>query len=128
MDRLGAAPCGDGTAEVRVWARACERVSVRAGREVALERDGEYWVGRFTGEDYVLVVDGAVWPDPCSRWQPERVNGPSRVLDTSAFEWSGGDWDGVALDELVIYELHVGTFSDEGTFDGVIPQLAGARR
>jgi maltooligosyltrehalose trehalohydrolase len=108
-------------------ARACEHVSVRAGREVALERDGEYWVGRFAGDDYVLVVDGAAWPDPCSRWQPEGVNGPSRVLDTSAFEWSDGDWDGVALDDLVIYELHVGTFSDEGTFDGVIQQLAGLR-
>jgi hypothetical protein len=45
VDRLGAAPCGDGTAELRVWAPACERVSARAGRGVALERDGEYWVG-----------------------------------------------------------------------------------
>jgi maltooligosyltrehalose trehalohydrolase len=127
VDRLGAAPCGDGTAELRVWAPAGERVSVRANREVGLERDGEFWVGQFTGDDYVLVVDGHAWPDPCSRWQPGGVNGPSRVLDTSAFEWSDGNWDGVALDDLVIYELHVGTFSAEGTFDGVIPRLRGLR-
>ena len=127
MDRLGAVPCGDGTAELRVWAPACERVSVRADGEVALERDGEYLLGRFTGDDYVLVVDGAAWPDPCSRWQPEGVNGRSRVLDTRAFEWGDGDWDGVALDDFVIYELHVGAFSEEGTFDGVIPQLPGLR-
>jgi maltooligosyltrehalose trehalohydrolase len=127
VDRLGAASCGDGTAELRVWAPAGERVSVRADREVGLERDGEFWVGRFTGDDYVLVVDGDTWPDPCSRWQPEGLNGPSRVLDTSAFEWSDGNWDGVALDDLVIYELHVGTFSAEGTFDGVIPRLRGLR-
>jgi len=127
VDRLGAVPCGDGTAELRVWAPACERVSVRADGEVALERDGECWVGRFTGADYVLVVDGVAWPDPCSRWQPDGVSGASRVLDTSAFEWSDDNWNGVALDDLVIYELHVGAFSEEGTFDGVIPQLPGLR-
>jgi maltooligosyltrehalose trehalohydrolase len=97
------------------------------GAETPLERDGEYWRGRFSGEDYVFVADGNEWPDPCSRRQPEGVRGPSRVLDTGAFEWSDGDWRGLTLDELVIYELHVGTFSDAGTFDGVIPRLAGLR-
>jgi len=127
VDRLGAVPSGDDTTKLRVWAPACERVSVRADGEVALERDGEYLVGRFTGDDYVLVVDGAAWPDPCSRWQPDGVSGASRVLDTSAFEWSDDNWNGVALDDFVIYELHVGAFSEEGTFDGVIPQLPGLR-
>jgi maltooligosyltrehalose trehalohydrolase len=127
VDRLGAVPCGDGAAELCVWAPASERVSVRADAEVALERDGEYWVGRFAGDDYLLVADGTAWPDPCSRWQPEGVDGPSRVLDTSAFEWSDDGWDGVALDDLAIYELHVGAFSEEGTFDAVVPRLAGLR-
>ncbi|MFL5915235.1 MAG: alpha-amylase family glycosyl hydrolase [Gaiellaceae bacterium] len=128
MRRLGAAvPVGDGTVELSVWAPAARSVFVRSDEEAGLEQVGEWWFGRFTGQDYVLVVDGTAWPDPCSRWQPEGVTGPSRVLDTGAFEWSDGDWDGVALDDLVIYELHVGTFSDEGTFDGVIPQLAGLR-
>src|SRR5205814_1296141 len=74
-----------------------------------------------------FVVDGRAWPDPCSRWQPEGVRGPSRILDTSAFEWSDGGWSGVALGDLVLYELHVGTFSDEGTFDGTIPYLRELR-
>jgi maltooligosyltrehalose trehalohydrolase len=127
MLRLGAVPAGDGTAEVCVWAPACERVAVRAGEEVELERNGEYWVGTFTGDEYRLVADGVEWPDPCSRWQPEGVRGPSRVLDTGAFEWSDDGWDGLSLDELVIYELHVGTFSAEGTFEGVVPRLRGLR-
>jgi maltooligosyltrehalose trehalohydrolase len=126
--RLGAVPCGDGTAEVCVWAPAARSVVVRADEDVELERDGELWAGRFDGNDYRLVVDdGEAWPDPYSRWQPEGVNGPSRVLDTGPFEWSDGGWEGVSLDGLVIYELHVGTFSGEGTFDGVVPRLRDLR-
>src|SRR4051794_8311573 len=127
MPRLGAVPVGDGTADVCVWAPACDRVAVRAEEEVELARDGEYWVGGFAGEEYRLVADGEAWPDPCSRWQPDGVRGPSRVLDTDAFAWSDGDWEGVSLDELVIYELHVGACSEEGTFDGIVPRLRGLR-
>ena len=127
MLRLGAVPAGDGTTDVCVWAPACERVAVRAEEEVELERDGEYWVGTFAGEEYRLVADGEAWPDPCSRRQPQGVRGPSRVLDAGAFEWSDDGWDGLSLDELVIYELHVGTFSGQGTFDGVVPRLRGLR-
>ena len=118
---------GDGTVGVCVWAPGAEAVSVRSDETVVLERDGEYWVGRFRGDDYLLAVDGEERPDPCSRWQPEGVNGPSRVLDTGAFAWSDDGWAGVTLDDLVIYELHVGTFSEEGTFDGVVPRLRGLR-
>jgi maltooligosyltrehalose trehalohydrolase len=122
---LGVVPRGDGTAEVCVWAPSCDRVAVRAEEEVELERDGECWAGTFAGDDYVLVADGRAWPDPCSRWQPHGVRGASRVLDAGVFEWSDDGWDGVALDDLVIYELHVGTFSEAGNFEGVIPRLAG---
>jgi maltooligosyltrehalose trehalohydrolase len=124
---LGAVPRGDGTAEICVWAPSCARLGVRAENEAELEREGECWVGRFAGDDYVLVADGETRPDPCSRWQPEGVNGTSRVLDTDAFEWSDAGWGGVSLDELVLYELHVGTFSEEGTFDGVVPRLRDLR-
>ena len=127
MRRLGAVPLGDGTVELCVWAPGARAVSVRSDEEVALERDGECWIGKFRGDDYRVVVEEDAWPDPCSRWQPEGVKGPSRVLDTSAFEWSDAGWNGVPLDDLVIYELHVGTFSEEGTFDGVIRQLPGLR-
>jgi maltooligosyltrehalose trehalohydrolase len=120
-------PLGDGTVELCVWAPGARAVSVRSDEEVALERDGECWIGKFRGDDYRVVVEEDAWPDPWSRWQPEGVKGPSRVLDTSAFEWSDAGWNGVPLDDLVIYELHVGTFSEEGTFDGVIPQLPDLR-
>jgi maltooligosyltrehalose trehalohydrolase len=113
--------------EVCVWAPTAGSVAVRSNEETALERDGEYWTGAFSGENYRFVVDGSTWPDPCSRWQPEGVNGFSRVLDTGAFEWTDEGWSGVSLDELVIYELHVGTFSHEGTFAGVLPRLRGLR-
>jgi maltooligosyltrehalose trehalohydrolase len=125
--RLGAVPGGDGTVEVCVWAPGARSVVVRSGDDVELTRDGELWVGTFSGEDYHFVVDGEAWPDPCSCWQPEGVAGPSRVLDTSTFEWSDDGWTGMALDELVLYELHVGTFSEEGTFDGIVPRLSGLR-
>ena len=58
MRRLGAVPCGDGTADVCVWAPGAQAVSVRSDEEVALEREGECWVGRFSGDDYLFVVDG----------------------------------------------------------------------
>jgi maltooligosyltrehalose trehalohydrolase len=125
--RLGAVPAGDGAVEACVWAPGAQAVSVRSDGDITLVQDGELWVGSFRGEDYLLVVDGVAWPDPCSRWQPEGVTGPSRVLDAGTFEWSDDGWEGVTLDELVIYELHVGTFSEEGTFDGIVPRLGGLR-
>ena len=125
--RLGAVPRGDGTADLCVWAPTAGSLIVRAGEDMALERRGEFWTGTFAGEDYVLVVDGEARPDPCSRWQPDGVRGRSRVVDTGAFDWSDDSWEGVPLDELVIYELHVGTFSEEGTLDGVVPRLRGLR-
>jgi maltooligosyltrehalose trehalohydrolase len=127
MRRLGAVPLDDGTVDVCVWAPGARSVAVRAGEATDLERDGECWVGTFAGDEYVLLVDGEAWPDPCSRWQPGGVNGASRVLDTGSFEWSDAGWDGLSLDELVLYELHVGTFSEEGTFEGIVPRLRGLR-
>src|SRR5204863_9485490 len=98
--------------------------------EVDVERheDGTWRAERpaTPGDDYRYVVDGGdPLPDPCSRSQPEGVLGPSRVVDVSSFEIADGP--GLSLPELVVYELHVGTFSDEGTFDGVVPRLSALR-
>jgi maltooligosyltrehalose trehalohydrolase len=117
--------------EFRVWAPNAERVAVRVrGREEPLEPAGDgVWEARVEaapGDDYRYVLDGDAWPDPCSRFQPEGIRGPSRVVDTD-FAWTDRDWTGVSLDDLVLYELHVGTFTDEGTFDAAIPHLAGLR-
>jgi maltooligosyltrehalose trehalohydrolase len=129
--QLGAAPTADGTVAFRVWAPNASDVAVRvegADHPLAPEGDG-FWAGRAeadAGDRYLYVLEGAeAWPDPCSRRQPEGVRGPSQVVDTRAGELAPGP--GLELDELVVYELHVGTFSPEGTFDGVIPRLRGLR-
>jgi maltooligosyltrehalose trehalohydrolase len=75
------------------------------------------------GDDYVFKLDGHTYPDPCSRWQPHGLRGPSRLLDTAAFEWTDQDFRAPQLHDAVIYELHVGTFSPEGTFEAAIPYL-----
>jgi maltooligosyltrehalose trehalohydrolase len=130
--RLGAFPLGDGHAGFRVWAPLPERIALRAaGVEHALEPVGygvyEAVVEAEPGTDYAYLLDGTALPDPYSRWQPEGIRGPSRLLDTTAFEWSDGDWPPPAVGDLVLYELHVGTFTREGTFEAAIPHLRELR-
>jgi maltooligosyltrehalose trehalohydrolase len=125
---LGATPRGGGVVAFRVWAPEAGSLRVRLeGEEHDLARAGDgFWEAELParhGDRYVYVLDGAAWPDPCSRWQPHGVRGPSAVVDLPRPEAS----EGVSLDELVLYELHVGTFSAEGTFDGVIPRLPELR-
>jgi maltooligosyltrehalose trehalohydrolase len=133
MEQLGAVPRGDGTVEVRVWAPSVESLDVHTAKGVhALERGGDgVYRGSFpggAGDEYLLAVNGLeTYPDPMSRHQPYGVRGPSAVVDVGAFEWTDAAWEGIALDDLVLYELHVGTFSEEGTFDGVVPRLRALR-
>jgi maltooligosyltrehalose trehalohydrolase len=75
------------------------------------------------GTDYRYVLDDRPLPDPVSRHQPAGVHGPSRVVDPSAFRWRDARWRGLEMADAIIYELHVGTFSDDGTFRDVIPHL-----
>jgi maltooligosyltrehalose trehalohydrolase len=63
------------------------------------------------------------YPDPGSHFQPEGVHGPSEVLDHNSFIWSDDTWGGIPLRNSIIYEIHVGTFSKEGTFEAIIPSL-----
>jgi maltooligosyltrehalose trehalohydrolase len=95
-----------------------------AGREVALQDAGygihEVIAAAQAGDDYVFVVDGQELPDPCSRWQPEGLRGPSRVV-SGARRHTG--FDPPAPADLIIYELHVGTFTAAGTFDAAAEQL-----
>src|SRR3954447_19861644 len=128
---LGATPGGDGTVEFRVWAPRAGRVDLRvAGADHDLRAEGygifSARVPARAGDDYVFVLDGRELPDPMSRWQPAGLRGPSRVVDPSAFRWSDAGWDGGAeLRDAVLYELHVGTFTAEGTFDAAIEHLPG---
>ena len=72
---------------------------------------------------YRFRLEGGEFPDPASRSQPEGVHGPSTLVDLPAWEWNDQGWTGPPLEAFVIYELHVGTFTPEGTFDSVVPQL-----
>jgi maltooligosyltrehalose trehalohydrolase len=76
------------------------------------------------GTRYRYRIDGGQsFPDPASRFQPEGVHGPSEVIDPSGFPWTDAGWDGVARADLVVYELHVGTFTPEGTFAAAAEQI-----
>ncbi len=127
---LGARPCTTGGVEFRVWAPRAQHVRVRTGgadqamTQVQMGVHEAVVPGAAAGDDYLYVLDGVPWPDPATRWQPEGMRGPSRVLDTGAFAWSDDGWRPPALPDLVIYELHVGTFSEDGTFEAAIPHLA----
>jgi maltooligosyltrehalose trehalohydrolase len=81
-----------------------------------------------TGSRYMYVLDGMIdRPDPASHFQPQGVNGPSEVVDHSAFQWTDAEWQPRSLEDMVIYELHVGAFTPEGTFQAIIPRLTALR-
>ena len=115
-----------------VWApRASEMAVEVAGRREPMSAAGDRpgWYTAATalahGTDYLLVVDGEPVPDPAARWSPRGVHGPSRVLDTSSFAWHDQDWAGAPLDgRSLVYEVHVGTFTVEGTLSAAAGKLA----
>ncbi|HEY1920200.1 MAG TPA: malto-oligosyltrehalose trehalohydrolase [Streptosporangiaceae bacterium] len=116
--------------EFRVWAPLpCAVELVLGERRVPMAQAGGGWwqaAGEQAGPgtDYAFSLDGGPpRPDPRSAWQPQGIDGPSRVVDHEAFEWRDAGWRGVALPGAVLYELHVGTFSAEGTFEAAIAHL-----
>ncbi len=127
---IGAEAGPDGV-HFRVWAPAHERVAVVIdGRDFPLER-GErgYFSGLVTearaGTLYKIRVGDGTYPDPASRFQPEGVHGPSEVIDPR-FTWR--EWRGVKLKDAVIYEMHFGTFTAEGTYAAAIQHLDALAR
>src|SRR5215218_8703380 len=131
--RFGARPQADGSTVFRVWAPRAESLEVKVlggePRTFPLAEAGEGVFearvpGVSAGADYFYVVNGSERPDPVSRSQPAGVHGPSRVVEPEAFAWTDKDWKGLALRDYVVYELHTGTFTPEGTFESVIPKLA----
>jgi len=131
---FGAWPGADGTA-FRLWSTAAARITLRiessddGSRELDVPAEGP---GRFSvfvpgvgpGALYRYRMDEGPWlPDPASRFQPLGVHGPSQVVDPQAFAWTDVSWTGIDLADLVLYELHVGTFTPEGTFASAIDRL-----
>ena len=127
---LGAVPTGRGT-RFRVWAPHAGRVDLvlePSGKALSMTPEEGYFVleaeGVNVGALYRYRLDGAqTYPDPASRFQPAGVHGPSEVVDARTFAWTDRDWQGVPQKDLVFYELHVGTFTEQGTFDGVVDKL-----
>lgn len=120
----------------RVWAPFALRVSVESGGVAhAMEGpdDRDWWSCEFddagpgTDYGYLLDDDPKCYPDPRSEWQPNGVHGLSRIYDQAAFEWSGTRFQAPPLASAIVYELHIGTFTPEGTFDAAAGRLAYLR-
>ncbi len=133
---LGATLWSGSMSTFNVWAPFCDQVEVHIvspdDHYLPLRKDSSgYFSGQYdvtAGTLYYYRLNGhEEFPDPSSRSQPHGVHGPSEFTGT-AFPWNDSSWKGPLLEDYIIYELHTGTFTDEGTFDAVIPHLEGLAR
>ena len=130
--RVGAKASADGSCEFTVWAPFPEKVQleIQGGKKaIAMENDQYgYWFTTLEnippGTRYKFILDGQLRrPDPASRCQPCDVHEWSEVVGCHDFGWSDSEWQNIPLAEMIIYELHVGTFTSEGTFTAIIDKL-----
>ncbi len=131
--RVGANRLPDGSWEFLLWAPQAGAVSLHllrgSGELLAMESlaDGYHRATVPTldpASEYFYQLDGERdLPDPASRFQPQGVHGPSQIVDLDAFRWTDHNWKGTPLERTVFYELHVGAYTPEGSFDSVIPHL-----
>jgi maltooligosyltrehalose trehalohydrolase len=134
---VGARPDADGI-RFRLWAPKAKRIDVLVqGYASPFLLDSEpngYFSGTIhdirAGDRYKFSLDGGEpFPDPASRYQPDGPHGPSQVVDSASFRWSESEakWTGTAIDGQVLYEMHVGTFTPEGTFASAVSQFSRLR-
>jgi maltooligosyltrehalose trehalohydrolase len=133
MKRVGATYSGDASCNFTVWAPLKERMQLHivhpVDKVLAMQKDGEGYFhlnveSLYPGAQYFFRPDGARnYPDPVSNYQPEGVHGPSEVVDHNEFIWNDADWQLPSFKDLVLYELHVGTFTEDGTFEAIIGRL-----
>ena len=128
--RWGPVWLDDGRVQFRVWAPGTDQLSLRLdGLDTLMQRDERGWFtleqsGVLPGAAYSFVFpDGFAVPDPASRAQQGDVHGSSLLTNAQAYQWQNADWKGRPWEEAVFYELHVGTFTEEGTFRAVIDKL-----
>jgi maltooligosyltrehalose trehalohydrolase len=131
-ETLGARLLGENACSFLVWAPRASRVDVCIGkqgeREIVMQAVGDGYFHAVVEE----IAAGALYryrlndekerPDPASRYQPQGVHGPSQIID-DRFSWKDSGWCGLPLESYVLYELHVGTFTAQGTFDAITPRL-----
>lgn len=133
---VGAEPQPTGGVAFRVWAPASKKAAVRVGEsldlqdatEVPLVAEGAgYWSGFVaearTGMHYRFELAGGSFPDPASRFQPDGPHGASWIVDPKVFLWTDQEWRGVPATGQIIYEMHIGTFTREGTWAAATEQL-----
>ena len=118
------------TVRFRVWATGQQKVTLRlSGNDIEMRRDDKGWFeaeasGVVSGAEYNYVLaDGKVLPDPASRGQKGDVNGPSLVVDPTAYRWQTSAWQGRPWEHTIVYEMHIGTFTPEGTFRAAAEKL-----
>lgn len=131
---FGAETLADGRVRFRLWAPGARRVDLCLGDGtqesiLAMTAQDDGWFELVTGaasvgSRYLYRIDGKQRvPDPASRYQPEDVHGPSEVVDPQGWVWSDQNWTGRPWEEAVLYELHIGTFTPEGTFQAAARKL-----
>jgi len=127
---FGAEVLAQGGVRFRLWAPGAQKAELNIGtRFVSLHANRDGWFEHVEpqagpGTLYRYRIDGELLvPDPASRFQPRDVDGPSEVIDPQGYKWSDHAWSGRPWSEAVIYELHVGTFTAEGTYSGVSKKL-----
>ncbi|MGI0485012.1 malto-oligosyltrehalose trehalohydrolase [Pantanalinema rosaneae CENA516] len=134
MVKVGAAYLGNRRCQFRVWAPLLDQVAVKITSSpdrgsLPMQQDLEgYWSTIVEdvepGDRYVYVLNSELQrPDPASHCQPDGVHAASQIIAHQSFTWTDQHWSGVPLEEMIIYELHIGTFTTEGTFAAVIPRL-----
>ncbi len=132
LERTWGAEVVEGGARFRLWAPSVDRLSlltVPSGVALPMERSADGWFELTTNEveiggSYLFQLpNGMRVPDPAARAQRRDVHGPSKLIDPRAYEWKCADWRGRPWEEAVIYELHTGTFTPEGTFAGIESKL-----
>jgi maltooligosyltrehalose trehalohydrolase len=130
---IGAEPQPGGGVHFRVWAPAARQVSIeiedRAPLEMSSEPDGYFSalveeVDAGARYGFRLDIRDQLLPDPASRFQPDGPHGSSEVVNPNDFAWGDHDWRGVPKDALVIYEIHIGTFTPEGTWAAAAEHLS----
>jgi maltooligosyltrehalose trehalohydrolase len=130
--RVGAHRLADGSWQFLLWAPNAHSVRLQlCPRNEFIDMEPlphGYFRANLTkadeGAQYLYRLDDhRVLPDPASRFQPEGVHGPSQIVDTGSFQWTDQNWEGIPLESSIFYELHVGTYTEQGTYDAVIPHV-----
>jgi maltooligosyltrehalose trehalohydrolase len=131
ITKLGAQYNTNEPCEFTVWSPEAEEVQLMLSNREPVSMNKNplgYWSVKVEdvhpGDLYMFKLDNNnPYPDPASMHQPDGVHGASQVIDHQAFQWDDGNWNNIPLEDFIIYELHVGTFTPEGTFDAVIGKL-----